>query len=53
MAVSHLARHWATMLASHYAQVDERVVNDVFSSQKSLEETLTFDVLAIAGTDAS
>jgi integrase len=51
MAVSHLARHSPTMLVSHYAQVDQRVVNDYFSSKKSLEETLSCNVVAMTGTD--
>lgn len=51
MAVAHLARHSPAMLVSHYAQVDERIVNQFFSSKKSLEETLNCDLPAITGTD--
>ena len=51
MSVAYLGRHSAQVLLKHYAQADHQLINEFFSSKKSLEEDLNCDVLAITGTD--
>jgi integrase len=51
MSVAYLGRHSPQVLLKHYAQADHQLINEFFSSKKSLEEDLNCDVLAITGTD--